>query len=100
MLLSGRREADIARRGGREASDDEAGEGTSDGGDEEIYPEGQVAESTEEGCATDWHARAVLNVGVTWDYIVRLYGYFCVSTTVQSGTSGFRENGVRFCKGR
>lgn len=59
-----------------------------------------MAESTDDGCATDWHARAVLNVGVTWDYIVRLYGYFCVSTTVHSGTSGFRENGVGFCKGR
>ncbi|KFY06435.1 hypothetical protein V491_08631, partial [Pseudogymnoascus sp. VKM F-3775] len=40
MLLSGRREADIARRGGRGATDDEAGEGTDNGGDEDIYPEG------------------------------------------------------------
>lgn len=78
MLLSGRREADILRGGGRDAADEEGGERAGDGGDEDIYPEGEVAEGTEEGCAADWHAR-VLTGGVIWDYIVRSYGYFCVS---------------------
>lgn len=78
MLLSGRREADILRGGGREAADEEGGERAGDGGDEDIYPEGEMAEGTEEGCAADWHGR-VLTGGLIWDYIVRSYGYFCVS---------------------
>lgn len=53
MLLSGSREADIVGRGGGGAADDEGGERAGDGGYEDIYPEREMAEGAEEGCAAD-----------------------------------------------
>ncbi|KFY38237.1 hypothetical protein V494_04442 [Pseudogymnoascus sp. VKM F-4513 (FW-928)] len=63
VVLIGKREADIVRRGLGTAADEDADECAADGGDEDIDPEGEMAEDTEEGCATDWHATAVLTGG-------------------------------------
>lgn len=94
MLPRGRREADILGRGARGAADEDAGERAGDGGDEDIDPKGEMAEGTEEGCAADWHAR-MLTGGVIWDYIVRSYGYFCVSPVGYLGISGVRGRGLQ-----
>lgn len=80
MLPNGSREADILCGGWGDAPDDEGGERAGDGGDEDIDPEGEMAEDTQEGCAADWHAW----VGADWGgdmgiILLRSNGYFCLS---------------------
>ena len=94
MLPSGSREADILRGGWGDAPDDEGGERAGGGGDEDIDPEGEMAEDTQEGCAADWHAW----VGADWggdngDYIVAVVWIFLCQTSrvpraLRSGVTG------------
>ena len=93
MLLNGRREADILRCGWGDAPDDEGDERAGDGSDEDIDPEGEMAESTEEGCAADWHPRGLLTVGVDVGlYCAVIWIFLCQPS--RSGTSGFTRSGV------